>query len=815
MLTLLAEADHSAYTKTVHKLIASGDKLEAKSIIQTQMLLRKFHFELKDAMQGAPWETATRQTLAQNFAGMLEQLGTSVDKELAELWSKGLEDYSSHFWGFYDVAGLQPAFKSVGANIPVAAAAANVYAEQLVGVTQPVVQAVTNQVQRIALGGGDYQEAIRRLMALEGTGGYNPIGPFRTIRQRAEADIRTEVHRVLNVAGEMQNEQLNKDMVGVRYKWVHLTKGPSGRTNHEMAANSEPIAMDERFYLGTDLQTGKALYAKFPHDPALPVGEVVNCRCKKLPVMDQVDREKSLAQSAYKEQESKQKQVAKAKQLAQATPEKVNQTAQAANIAAQTTPKVMPNIKPKPKPKAPAKPKVPESPAITKAHLEDLYKDHPEWSIFGDPTKPDFDWDQEIRVLLEMAAEDDMAPDILVNRFVEWQQVWGSTQPAHTNEAYRLLTQIYGKPNKPGLAKFNNPSLSHLHISADRKAMHAGFKYGPNVQTAHKTKFVKGTKYKQTVNPALDWAVDMNPEILWQRWPKVYKELYGNKSPLVGKGPAMVFKQRSLYEQDRMQRMFTRQKALGELQSSAPDEWLVGAKERSAHSNHYYTQSRGPDGMRQLNPHAQQVGARMSAWRSYNPVSPTGAKLGDGAYYYTSSGYSKANRVLREHRMAGNPVPDIDTLYDITDSQTRHTIEGVRAAIAEDRKIREALGIWDDSWEYTWRGFDFSTVDGYDDFMRKVRTAYETGQPFEHVQFMSTSHSPGFARGWASAPAERTPIVVEYKARSGATVQEFTAHRNEYEKILPEDGRYRVVSMDFVDNVGGKRSFLIQLEELD
>lgn len=91
---------------------------------------------------------------------------------------------------------------------------------------------------------------------------------------RAERIAMTEMNRAASFAREIRSKELLETNPEARRMWVNLHK-PGQRAAHvavENATRENPIKLDEPFSVN-------GYSAMFPRDPALPVGEVVNCGC--------------------------------------------------------------------------------------------------------------------------------------------------------------------------------------------------------------------------------------------------------------------------------------------------------------------------------------------------------------------------------------------------------------------------------------------------------------------------------------------------------------------------------------------------------
>lgn len=91
---------------------------------------------------------------------------------------------------------------------------------------------------------------------------------------RVERIARTEMNRAASFAREIRGLDVMETNPHARRMWINLHK-PGARISHlavESATRAHPIRLSETFHVGRHR-------ARFPRDPALPVGHVVNCGC--------------------------------------------------------------------------------------------------------------------------------------------------------------------------------------------------------------------------------------------------------------------------------------------------------------------------------------------------------------------------------------------------------------------------------------------------------------------------------------------------------------------------------------------------------
>jgi uncharacterized protein with gpF-like domain len=110
----------------------------------------------------------------------------------------------------------------------------------------------------------------------------NDASVFGTIRRRAEIILRTEVNRMQATATAARMDQHHKSVPDMKKMWAHSHIGVP-RPNH-LALDGKVVAVSDTFSL-VSYSTGLTYEIDGPYDPILPPGEVINCRCKAVPVV--------------------------------------------------------------------------------------------------------------------------------------------------------------------------------------------------------------------------------------------------------------------------------------------------------------------------------------------------------------------------------------------------------------------------------------------------------------------------------------------------------------------------------------------------
>lgn len=149
------------------------------------------------------------------------------------------------------------------------------YSSDLVtGLTDYARRQITTQIDLAVLGQKPVNDVIKAI-------GQNLSDPsvFGTTAKRAEAIFRTEVNRIANISSVRRMNQVQNQIPDLAKEWLHSHIGIP-RPGH-LRLDGTVVALSEKFDLVA--ADGTPYKVAGPHDPILPVGEVVNCRCHVIP----------------------------------------------------------------------------------------------------------------------------------------------------------------------------------------------------------------------------------------------------------------------------------------------------------------------------------------------------------------------------------------------------------------------------------------------------------------------------------------------------------------------------------------------------
>lgn len=154
-------------------------------------------------------------------------------------------------------------------------------ADLVTKMTNEMKAELTRQIRLATLGGTSPLQLMRDLSDYLGSKHALKAGTIagetvEGIAYRAEVITRTELNRVFNESAWRRIEDRAQAIPGMTKTWITAGDGRV-RVSHERL-NDVTIPVDEDFEVEAD--DGTIYAARGPHDPRLPAGEVIMCRCR-------------------------------------------------------------------------------------------------------------------------------------------------------------------------------------------------------------------------------------------------------------------------------------------------------------------------------------------------------------------------------------------------------------------------------------------------------------------------------------------------------------------------------------------------------
>lgn len=156
-------------------------------------------------------------------------------------------------------------------------AAVDVTSDQIRAIWSELGTRLKVAIRRAALGIDDPFQSIQAVARV-----IRDPKTFRSAVARAEAIVRTELNRIFNTATQKRLEVSDQRMGGGLKKWWLTAEDQRVRPDHATAGRrygrAGAIPVGKPFLVG-----GVAMMQ--PHDPGAPAGQVVNCRCRSIPLV--------------------------------------------------------------------------------------------------------------------------------------------------------------------------------------------------------------------------------------------------------------------------------------------------------------------------------------------------------------------------------------------------------------------------------------------------------------------------------------------------------------------------------------------------
>jgi len=267
--------DRERYAKKLAQLRRRLERLTDADIRRLARLYEALAKRLKEIILTAPaWDVQhirdIQAALSRAIRDAEPRLLAEIRAIMGDAWELGLRsvDEMAEFLG---VTVVLPEID------PTKLAIMQDYSADLIrGVTSDLISKVNNAILRGIVGERTpfqlVEEIVPSVRMFVDPEKRKP-GIFTTAFNRSEKIIRTEMHRVNQMANQARMEQLFEQRPELRKQWITTLDGRQ-RETHE-AAHLQIRKIDRPFIVG------KAKLM-FPGDPAGPPEEVINCRCQSV-----------------------------------------------------------------------------------------------------------------------------------------------------------------------------------------------------------------------------------------------------------------------------------------------------------------------------------------------------------------------------------------------------------------------------------------------------------------------------------------------------------------------------------------------------
>ena len=270
------------YARKLNAIAKRYARLEDKTIRQSLALLKDLQAQLAGELLtvGPTWRAHQLQELSRNIdqlvAGYHAQMSTQARTALLQAAQHGSQSALEPLQAA-GISGVFLAPTTVQVNV-----ALDFSAELIRAISSEMRNKIDLQIRLSVLGERSPVEAMEKITEILGIHARYGVWakrrpPARGIAARAETILRTELHRVHNLAHHSQQQEMAERIPGLVKRWI-AQGGPRTRPSH-LAAHwrymDAPISVDQPFIVG-----GAELM--YPGDPAGPAAETINCRCRSI-----------------------------------------------------------------------------------------------------------------------------------------------------------------------------------------------------------------------------------------------------------------------------------------------------------------------------------------------------------------------------------------------------------------------------------------------------------------------------------------------------------------------------------------------------
>jgi len=280
-LTSATDRENRLYNAELNRQIRRVDRLEDRQVRKVLGMLRRARTNITNRIGSASdFDALHLRGMKAEVSRVLDEFRATYANEFPDLLFD-IEDAAT------DMVKLPLSRLGVEVNLPVISSEitdtlADFHAGQIKNVSEDAINKINIQLTTGVLGGSTRSEILKSIgRVLPDAAGAGSIG------NRAERIVRTEVNRMHAQMTQRRLEQAVETVPNLRKWWMTAGDGRV-RQSHARASidygEFNPIPVNQPFSLN-------GYPAMFPRDPRLPAAEVVNCRCRHVPVV--IDEQKA------------------------------------------------------------------------------------------------------------------------------------------------------------------------------------------------------------------------------------------------------------------------------------------------------------------------------------------------------------------------------------------------------------------------------------------------------------------------------------------------------------------------------------------
>lgn len=266
----MAETPRGTFYRVTQRELRARARLMAETRERVVGMLRQAAADIRTTLAAQPSDYQ-RWYLPQllhevnaRLAELADGAGATVSRAAGEAWSAGERIVDAPL----RAVGIDPGPIAPAVNTRQLLAMREFMVERIRDVSEEAKRRIGAELGQVVIGTQTPSDAIGKVTAILGEGS----------RVRATTIVRTEIGRVHAVAAQARLGQVAERVPGLKKRW--MKSGKLHPRPHHDAAHGQVRAVDEPFHL---LGPKGIVKLMFPHDPAAPAAETINCGCVSVP----------------------------------------------------------------------------------------------------------------------------------------------------------------------------------------------------------------------------------------------------------------------------------------------------------------------------------------------------------------------------------------------------------------------------------------------------------------------------------------------------------------------------------------------------
>jgi len=268
-----------AYARRLREIARNLDRVERDTLQQSIRLLRQVNDALAGQLTGTDFNqfriAEQQKAIADIIANYEQQARAMANGAVNQSFTLGER---SAVEPLQELGITQAYFRPSDVQVQVLA---QFSADLISDLSGDLLRQVNRTIRINALGGRSQIDAMRDITNVLFKSSRPPSPrtqrPTKGVAYEAERILRTEVNRSYNLAAFGQQEQLAKDVPGLRKQWV--ATGDNRTRDTHLYVHGEVAEVDKPFSNGL----------MYPGDPNGPPQETINCRCRQVSVVPELE----------------------------------------------------------------------------------------------------------------------------------------------------------------------------------------------------------------------------------------------------------------------------------------------------------------------------------------------------------------------------------------------------------------------------------------------------------------------------------------------------------------------------------------------